>query len=287
MLDSTRDLVLNYEFFYANYMATRYTIINGVINILRVSENAEWICTNIFRKLEVNFNGLYHDLVTLYRDVTNNHTIISRQISQVFVVLNRMYKGIKQMVVCTGKDIMDRIFESITIAYQQINQDMNTNTRTITSTFNNQFNSLSDTAISNFNILKIDFQTMDRNDQMILFSNNELKNNIQAQTSRINSMNENINNTLNVINYIFQETIAAFMNTQRKENEIQMINLQGNLMQGYNAIKWEIQNQRKEFNELFNEFDKFEIVEKNLSDTINSKFEIVKNDILIWGREQL
>jgi hypothetical protein len=51
-------------------MAATNTILNGVINILRVSENTEWICTNIFRNLEVNFNGLYHDLAILYRDVT-------------------------------------------------------------------------------------------------------------------------------------------------------------------------------------------------------------------------
>jgi hypothetical protein len=62
-------------------MEATNTIISGVINILRMSANAEWICTNIFRNLGVNFNGLYHDLATLYRDVTNNHTIISRQIS--------------------------------------------------------------------------------------------------------------------------------------------------------------------------------------------------------------
>jgi hypothetical protein len=57
MLDSTRDLVLNYELYYANSMAATNTIINGVVNILRVSENTEWICTNIFRNLEVNFRG--------------------------------------------------------------------------------------------------------------------------------------------------------------------------------------------------------------------------------------
>jgi hypothetical protein len=60
-------------------MATTNTFISGVVNILRVSENTEWICTNIFRNLEVNFSGLYHDLAILYRDVTGNHTIISRQ----------------------------------------------------------------------------------------------------------------------------------------------------------------------------------------------------------------
>jgi hypothetical protein len=41
MLDSTRDLVLNYELFYANNMEATNTIISGVINILRMSANAE------------------------------------------------------------------------------------------------------------------------------------------------------------------------------------------------------------------------------------------------------
>jgi prophage DNA circulation protein len=53
MLDSTRDLVLNYELFYANNLAATNTIISGVINNLRVSENAEWIYTNIFRKFRL------------------------------------------------------------------------------------------------------------------------------------------------------------------------------------------------------------------------------------------
>jgi hypothetical protein len=78
MLDSTRDLILNYELFYANSMTETNTIISGVVNILRISENTEWICTNIFRNLEINFRGLYHDLASLYRDDTGNHVIISR-----------------------------------------------------------------------------------------------------------------------------------------------------------------------------------------------------------------
>jgi hypothetical protein len=53
----------------------------GVGNILRISEKTGWICTNIFRNLEVNFSGLYHDMAFLYRDVTGNHIIISRQIN--------------------------------------------------------------------------------------------------------------------------------------------------------------------------------------------------------------
>jgi molecular chaperone GrpE (heat shock protein) len=78
MLDRTRDLILNYELYHANNMAATNTIISGVVNILRVVENNEWISTNMFRILEVNFRGLYHDLASLYRDVTGNHVIISR-----------------------------------------------------------------------------------------------------------------------------------------------------------------------------------------------------------------
>jgi hypothetical protein len=173
-----------------------------------------------------------------------------------------MYKGIKQIIVGAGKDIIEGIFEYITITYQQINQDININTGTIITTFNNPFNNFSDTVISNFKLLKIDFQTMSRNDQMILLSNNEIKSNIQSQLTMLESMNENINNIPNAINYIFQETIAAYTVTQRKENEIFTSNLEGNLNQAYNVIQWEIQNQKKEFNELFNKFDKFGVVEK-------------------------
>jgi predicted acetyltransferase len=156
-------------------MAATNTIISGVVNILRVTENTEWICTNIFRNLEVNFNGLYHDLAILYRDITGNHSIMSRQINQVFIVLNRMYKGFKQIINGTGKDIIERIFESISITYQQINQDMNTDTRNILSRFNDQFSELSNTVTSNLNIIRISFQTMDANDRLILLSNSEIK----------------------------------------------------------------------------------------------------------------
>jgi hypothetical protein len=114
---------------------------------------------------------------------------------------------------------------------------MNMNTEIIKTTFNNQFSYFLDTVTSNFNILKIDFQTMDRNDQMILLSNKELKNNIQAQTTMLNSMNENINNDPNVLKNIFQETIAVFTSTHRRENEIQMMIMEGSLTQGYNAIQ--------------------------------------------------
>jgi hypothetical protein len=41
MLESTRDLVLNYELYYVNSMAATNTIISGIVNILRVSENTE------------------------------------------------------------------------------------------------------------------------------------------------------------------------------------------------------------------------------------------------------
>jgi hypothetical protein len=64
---------------------------------------------------------------------------------------------------------------------------------------------------------------------MILLSNNEIMNAIQTQLTIMNSINENINNIPNVINYIFQETIATFITSQRKENEINLISLEGTL----------------------------------------------------------
>jgi hypothetical protein len=205
MLDSTRNLVLNYELYYANSMAATNTIISGVVNILRVSENTEWICTNIFRNLEINFRGLYHDLASLCRDVTGNHVIISRQISQVFIVLNRMYKGFKQMINGTGRDIIERTFESITITYQQITNDANSNRNTIISASSNQFNEFSNKYMSEFNILKIDFQTMDANDRLILQSNSEIREDIRMQLTVINSLRENVENLPNFINYIFKK----------------------------------------------------------------------------------
>jgi hypothetical protein len=127
-----------------------------VVNILRVSENTEWICTNIFRNLEINFRGLYHDLASLYRDVTGNHVIISRQISQVFIVLNRMFKGFKQIINDTGRDIIEKTFESITITYQQMTNDANSNRNTIISTLSNQLSEFSNKYITEFIKLKID-----------------------------------------------------------------------------------------------------------------------------------
>jgi hypothetical protein len=217
MLDSTRDLVLNYELFYANNMAATNTIISGVVNILRVAENTEWISTNIFRILEVNFRGLFHDLASLYREVTGNHVIISRQISQVFIVLNRMYKSLKQIINNTGLNIIDRIFESITITYQQITNDANANRNTIISTLSNQFNEFSSNFITEFNMMRINFQTMDANDRLILQSNNEINENIQTQTITLNVLKENMERMSDVISYILQETIAAFIQSKQRE----------------------------------------------------------------------
>jgi hypothetical protein len=122
-----------------------------------------------------------------------------------------MYKGFKQMINGTGKDIIERIFESISITYQQVNQDLNANAGNIISTFNNQFNELSNTITSNLNIIRISFQTMDANDRMILLSNSEIKEDIRIQSTILNSISEIINNIPNVINFILQETIAAFI----------------------------------------------------------------------------
>jgi hypothetical protein len=276
MLDSTRDLVLNYELYYANNMAATNTIISGVVNILRVTENTEWICTNIFRNLEVNFNGLYHDLASLYRDVTINHSIISRQISQSFIVLNRMYKGFKQTINETGKSIIERIFESITITYQQFNQDMIANTGNILSIFNNQFNELSNTITSNLNIIKINFQTMDTNDRLILLSNSEIKKDIRIQTAILNLITESFNSIPNAIIFILSETIAAFVKEQRNENDIILWKLEAALMQGFNAIIWEIKDQRKEFEELPNRFDDSNETGKNHPEIMMLEFKGVK-----------
>jgi hypothetical protein len=48
MLDSTRDLVLNNELYNANNAAAMNTLIKGTHHILRLSENIDWIKTNIF-----------------------------------------------------------------------------------------------------------------------------------------------------------------------------------------------------------------------------------------------
>jgi hypothetical protein len=159
---------LNDELFYANNTAATNTLINGTHHILRLTENTEWIYTNIFKKLEVNFRSLYHDLSILYRDLTNNQNIISRQISNVFIVLNRMYRGLNNSIIMAGANIINRIFESITITYQQLHQDAITNIRAIMGNSDNKSRNLTETITSNFNIMKINFQTTDKNDQMNL-----------------------------------------------------------------------------------------------------------------------
>jgi predicted transcriptional regulator len=156
------------------------------------------------------------------------------------------------MITNTGKDIIERIFESITITYQQINQDMSMNFEMVTSTFTKQFSDLSNIITSNFNIFKLDFQEMDRNEKMMLLSYNEIKNDIQSHSTILNSINANLSNIPNVINYIFQETIAAFTTGQRKENDFN---------QGFCAINWEIQNQGKEFRKAYNKWNNFENME--------------------------
>jgi hypothetical protein len=167
----------------------------------------------------VNFRGLYHDLASLYREVTGNHIIISRQISQVFIVLNRMYKNLKQIINNTGLNIIDKMLESITVTYQQITNEAITNRNTIISTLSNQFNQFSDNFTTEFNMLKINFQTMDANDRLILQSNNEIIINVQAQTAVLNTIRESMEKIPDVISYMLQETIAAFITNQNRENE--------------------------------------------------------------------
>jgi hypothetical protein len=63
-----------------------------------------------------------------------------------------MFKEIKKLINIAGTDIINRIFESITIHNQQFNQDAFTNTETIITAFDNQFKNFTDILTSNFNI---------------------------------------------------------------------------------------------------------------------------------------
>jgi isoleucyl-tRNA synthetase len=81
---------------------------------------------------------------------------------------------------------------------------------------------------------------MDTNDRMILLSNSEIKEDIRIQSTILNSINENINNIPNVVNFILQETIAAFIVGQRNENNSLLEKYEMDLTQGINAINWEI-----------------------------------------------
>jgi hypothetical protein len=94
--------------------------------------------------------------------------------------------------------------------------DANSNRNTIILKMNDQFNNFSSKFITEFNMLKINFQTMDANDRLILQSNNEISEDIRAQLTIMNTLKENMENMPNIINYIFQETIAAFISNQNK-----------------------------------------------------------------------
>jgi isoleucyl-tRNA synthetase len=96
---------------------------------------------------------------------------------------------------------------------------------------------------------------MDTNDRLILLSNSEIREDIRIQTTFLNSITENINNIPNVINFIFRETITAFIKEQKRENYFILEKLEADFTQGFNATIWEIQDQRKEFKEMHNRFD--------------------------------
>jgi hypothetical protein len=59
--------------------------------------------------------------------------------------------------------IVKRIFESITITIQQLNQDASANSRIIITSIDNQFRNTTESITSNFNLMKIYFQTMNEN----------------------------------------------------------------------------------------------------------------------------
>jgi hypothetical protein len=206
----------------------------------------------------------------------NNHNIITRQVSHVFIVLNRIYKGISKTIINTGTEIINRIFESITITYQQTNQDVNINTEIIITTFDNHIKKFTDILISNFNILKIDFQTINRNEQMILLSNNDIKTKSFHKKQLLNMIGKNIKNIPNILKFIFEETIISFINTQSDENNSYLLNLEQNINQEFNTIRYEIQNQRKEYNNFLNKVDGIENIERNHHKIMIEEFSEVK-----------
>jgi regulator of PEP synthase PpsR (kinase-PPPase family) len=110
--------------------------------------------------------------------------------------------------------------------------------------------------------MKINFQTMDANDRLILQSNHEIITYIQTQTPILDAIRESIGKIPDVINYLFQETIAAFISNQSKENQNIIEKLTSSFFQGISAINWEIQNQRKEY-EANNKFDDVITMEQN------------------------
>jgi D-alanyl-D-alanine carboxypeptidase len=93
-----------------------------------------------------------------------------------------MFKKLKDIVNITGLNIIDRTTEAITILYQQITNDANTNKNTIISAISNQINEMSTNLGSQFNMTRINFQTMDANDRLIRQSNHEIITYIQTQT---------------------------------------------------------------------------------------------------------
>jgi hypothetical protein len=249
MLDSTRDLVLNYELFLANNTAATNTILNGVFNLLRNSENIEWVCRNIFRNIEVNFSGLYHDLGRLYDDVTANHGVISRQISNVIIILNRMYKGFREMMNTTGSSIINSIFESIQMTYGQISENERINRDTIIDTCNRIQTEIWNNLLNEFNMMRINFQTMDANDRLIQQGNTEIRNEIRNQENLFRS----IQDTINRIPFETGELIRNMLNelvTFIKENsEVMKLKNEEYMYQGIGLILSEQQEQRKRFDE--------------------------------------
>jgi hypothetical protein len=72
----------------------------------------------------------------------------------------------------------------------------------------------------NFRMMKINFQTLNKNDRIILSSINSLSDKINTQQFSVNHLAECVNDVPNVIKFIFEKTIINFINKQKDDNSL-------------------------------------------------------------------
>jgi hypothetical protein len=80
VLDSVKDLVLNYEQFNANSTAVINTILNKGLRTFRIVEDNNWIDMNIFRSSEINSSQIYYDLSIEHSTIIDNQAIFQRKL---------------------------------------------------------------------------------------------------------------------------------------------------------------------------------------------------------------
>jgi hypothetical protein len=64
--------------------------------------------------------------------------------------------------------------------------------------------------------MKINFQTMNKIDQLILSSNESIINKITLKQISINELSRNINDIPNVLKFIFEETITGLIKNHKE-----------------------------------------------------------------------